>query len=502
MSKFLHKINFSCEVKASVSEDKSLHLALASIDKLSPFLPYVSSGNVDLLGISFNAAVINRVNKNDHTIDTQTALAIYRNFTYKQINTQHDRTKVCGVILTAGFSEFGSDVPLTPEEVSTTNDPFNLVLGGFIWRSVNDELANYLEECSDPTSEHYLKVSASWELGFSQAHILVSNGSRNVKDCTIIQDAIEIAKYEPYLRANGGDGAHEGKKIFRLIVNSAEDPVLPLGIGLTETPAAEVKGILVASPCMEKEDENHSPVVSEEQEKKEEVSLSSEMSVTRNESINMKKISKKEDITQEYLKEAQASDVHDFLAQEIEKISKQWETDKAAKDNAIKAAEEAKAASEVELATIKSQFDALKAELDTIKAKIEAQALQERFTNRMSALDSTFDLSAEDRSILQPQVKDLADDAFASFAENLKVLMSAKLKTAKTEEASVKEVKEVSASETKEEAKTVVENAIESATQTTVAPPNTTEAKATVKDKWRAAFVINEDDFSVNRNRK
>ena len=38
---------------------------------------------------------------------------------------------------------------------------------------VNNDLAELIEEASDPTSENYMMISASWELGFSDFNIVL-----------------------------------------------------------------------------------------------------------------------------------------------------------------------------------------------------------------------------------------------------------------------------------------------------------------------------------------
>ena len=121
---------FSSEIKPVVSEERDKYLALASMIEVAKFLPDVDvDKQVDLLPIAFNAFVANRVNRNGDVVDTETAIAFYKDFKNKPINIEHNREKVIGTILTAGFSEFGTDRPLTEEEVSKTEGPFNVTLG-------------------------------------------------------------------------------------------------------------------------------------------------------------------------------------------------------------------------------------------------------------------------------------------------------------------------------------------------------------------------------------
>ena len=113
---------FSSKIKPLVSEEKDKYLAMASLLEVSDFVPELDTDtNIDLLPIAFNACVANRVNKNGDVIDTETALEIYKNFINKPINIEHTRQKVIGTILTAGFSEFGTDKPLSEEQVKDIN---------------------------------------------------------------------------------------------------------------------------------------------------------------------------------------------------------------------------------------------------------------------------------------------------------------------------------------------------------------------------------------------
>lgn len=171
---------FSSEIKPLVSEDKDKYLAMASLIEVGEFVPDVDTKkNVDLLPVAFNACVINRVNKNGDVVDTPTAVAMYKDFINKPINIEHNRDRVVGVILATGFSEFGTDKPLSEEEAKEIKGPFNITLGGVVWKVVNNRLTDIIENASDPTSEDYLKISASWELGFSEYNIIVSaNGEK------------------------------------------------------------------------------------------------------------------------------------------------------------------------------------------------------------------------------------------------------------------------------------------------------------------------------------
>jgi hypothetical protein len=191
---FKYTTSFSSVIKPIVSEEKDKYLAKASLSDLKQFIPEIDvASNIDLLPVAFNAFVVNRANKNGDVIDTATTVATYKNFINKPINIEHERQNVVGAILTAGFSEFGTDKPLTEEEVKDMSGPFNVVLGGIVWRVVDTELAAAIEESGDPDSENYEKISASWELGFADYEIAkVEGSSKNIEDGEIISDEKEI----------------------------------------------------------------------------------------------------------------------------------------------------------------------------------------------------------------------------------------------------------------------------------------------------------------------
>ena len=130
---------------------------MASLVEVGDFIPEVNtSKNVDLLPIAFNACVINRVNKNGDVVD-DTAMAMYKDFINKPINIEHNRDRVVGVILTAGFLSLKQTTNLPRNKSKELKGPFNITLGGVVWKVVNNKLSEIIENAGDPTSEDYKK---------------------------------------------------------------------------------------------------------------------------------------------------------------------------------------------------------------------------------------------------------------------------------------------------------------------------------------------------------
>lgn len=498
MKEFKYTTSFSSTLKPLVSEEKDQYLAMASLMEIAEFIPDIdTSKDVDLLPIAFNACVANRVNKNGDVMDNATAVKIYKNFINKPINIEHNRDRIVGTILAAGFSEFGTDKPITEAQASEMSGPFNITLGGVIWKVASSELADLIEDSADPTSENYLKISASWELGFTDYHLVIlPENEKNIENGQFVTEAEEIDELSSHLRAMGGDGKLDnGKNVYRQVV--AE--VVPLGIGLTETPAAEVKGV-----ATEEDTKGESPDDPKQNN-------SSQQKINKVSEKTMKKtIENIKDISDESLTEMSASTITDFIKSELEKAADQYKLEMTEKEEALKAATE-------KSDTLQAEHDQLTDELTKVKdalgelekASAEREA-EEKFNQRMSILDEEYELSDEDREVIASDIKDMNEESFATYQEKLSVLLSSKSKTAiaKAEEAKAQEVKaseekevqEAVASETPEETqaavKEVVEEVLENAEAEQDEVPVSSEAQEpTVFEKYASAFSL--DQFEI-----
>ena len=504
MKKFKYKTIFSSEVKPLVSEEKDAYLALAALSSIGDLVPEIDTEkNVDLLPVAFNAFVANRVNKNHDVINTEAALSIANHFVNKPINIEHNRDKVIGTILTAGYSEFGTDNPLTEEQVKNMKGPFNVTLGGVIWKSVNEDVANLIEDSSDPTSENYLKVSASWELGFSDYELVVmSSDDKNIENGEFISDQKVVAELEANLKSFGGDGLTEdGKFLYRHVIGN----IVPLGIGLTETPAAEVKGIVTkkaeAKDTVEEEkapEESRSESISHEKEKNVKNKYISKDKNMKINSIN--------DITDENLNEVSASAISDFIQKELEEASEKFSAERQEVESALKEAEEKHETLSKDHDELKTNMEAIQTELETLKAEKLEKEKQEAFNNRMSAMDEDYVLTDEDREVIASDIKDLNQEDFEAYSNKMAVLLSNKNRKAVEEASQKAEEEEAKASEDSEqdvqaEAATeeVVDEVLEETEVKAEVPVSTAANEPTVYEKYKAAFDMDGFDFKTHR---
>ena len=470
---------FSSHIRPLVSEEKDQHLALASMVDLEKFVPEVDTdANYDLLPVAFNAFVANRVNKNGDVVDTETAIAMHKNFVNKPVNIEHNRKSVIGTILTAGFSSFGDDKPLTEEEVKDMKGPFNVTLGGVIWKITDKELADKIENSSDPTSDDYMNISASWELGFNEYNIVVLEAEeKNIENARIISDPQEVEAHEGKLRGFGGEGKlDDGSFIYRKVVNK----VVPLGIGLTENPAADVKGVLVAS-----EDTQIEAEVAEENEENISQNTKTNVSIQKVEAMKIENIT---DINDESLQTLKASAIHEYIQESLKDASEKFTSEKQEKEDALAEANEKHEGLLKEHETLKAELESVKEKLASLETEKVEREMLEQFNQRMASFDERYDLTDEDRKVLASQIKDLTEEDFASFDKNMTVLLSSKVKTEETEEV----VEEVEASVAEE----VVESAVENAeVEKETVPVSSPAEEPSITDKYSKAFSIENFDI-------
>ena len=526
MKEFKYKTIFSSTIKPLVSEEKDQYLAMASMLDIGDFIPDVDTKkDIDLLPVAFNACVANRVNKNGDVVDSKTALAMYENFINKPINLEHKRERVVGVILAAGFSEFGTDKPIKKEDVEG-NEPFNITLGGVIWKVVNSRVADIIEDASDPTSENYMKVSASWELGFDEYNlVLLKDSEKNISEAEFITESEEIDKNKEFLKALGGSGKLEnGKNIYRQVINK----VVPLGIGLTENPAADVQGIAVKKEEKEVESiadeavESSSPesdtLKTAENEKN--ISQSSTETVkTNKEYIPTMKITSIKDITDESLQTLKASVIADFVEEELKKASEEYHAQQTEVEDKLKAAHEAEVELKAEHEKLTKELEEIKSGFEALQNDVAAREAQEKFTIRMTFFDQEYDLNDADREVIATDIKDMDDEAFEAFASKMKILLEGRQKyggnegdipdadrkkkghhgrgpkrkeTAK-EEGEEDFKKDMKAAEDTEQ---VVDEALTNAEEVSAEVPANSEAQSeTVFEKYKAAFAL--DQFEI-----
>ena len=534
-SKYKYTTSFLQPIIASADIDqKNIKISKASMDDLKTLMPDSINldKNIDLVGVAFNAAVVNKFNKNHDGISTDTALAVKDYFVHKPTNIEHKKQRIVGHIVSAGFSSYGDNEILTDEDLANYEDPFNIALGAVVYRMVDKKFAQLLNESADPESPLHNQVSASWEIGFNDYQIAV--GSENLSEAEIVTDEKQIKELSQYLKASEGNGTmKDGTLVRRLVVGD----VYPLGIGFTANPAADVEGVVLADTGDDFE-------ISDRRDSSINIDDRSER-ILKN-ILNFKnKISQSEKNTVKSERESNPSIMNtNQLVQEIKSVlDEKLSSEKMSKDTFAEESvasisslvnqaireknEEYKqqlSSAKEEKAHVEAQHQELSASVEEMKQKLEAaedkirqfeedtqrQEALARFNARMEAVEQDYELSEADLKIVASEVKelDLADEAFASYREKLAVVFAHKSKdhlqaeknkfdsaVAEAVEKRVSELKEVKASEepiSEVEQKENLEEALEDTEQVTPEISNTNEASSgeteTLRTKFQSAF--------------
>ncbi len=241
-TKYKYKMECSATVKIVVPTDTDTYLAKASLDNLKQYFPAEISPDEspDLLYIAlagFNGGICN---KNGDGVTKQTAINIAEKFKNKYIDLEHDRKQIVGNIIGYGFTKHGETESITKEEALAYDGPIDVILSGYVWQMINEELSNEIIESANESSLKYGRISGSWEVLYNDYEICV--GSRNIHEGQIISESTEIESYSKYLRSNGGKGIdNKGQEVFKVIKGDC----LPVGLGLVGAPAGMVKGVSI-----------------------------------------------------------------------------------------------------------------------------------------------------------------------------------------------------------------------------------------------------------------
>ncbi len=460
---FLYRTKFDNIVTASLNFDNNVLLSQASLDSLKSIIPSSVNleKNVDLVGAAFNAAVVNRFNKNGDGIDTNTAIAFKKYFIHKPTNIEHKKQRVVGHIVNSAFSSYRENKILSDDDVRGTLSPFNIALAAVVYKTVDRQFADALMDSNDPQSALFEKISASWEIGFNEYYVAV--GSLDLKQAEIITKKEQIEEFKKYLKGFDGSGfMNDGTPVYRLVTGR----IYPLGIGFTTNPAADVQGVVIddGTSAMETEDEDKNEDENEMEEMETEEAESYEVnsiellnlnnkifSQTEKQPVNITKTkimdleqiisalktvlaAEKQD-SNKFSEEAVASitaKIAEGIKLKNQEIKQEIEQAEVAKAEALAQAEQFKK----ELEDNNKKLSETVAKLNELESAISAKAAQEVYSSRMSLLDSEYDLDDIDRQYLAKEISalDTTDEAFASYKEKLAIVYRHKSKAFKTEQ--------------------------------------------------------------------
>lgn len=440
---FKYTSNFFSEIQASCVDGtcKMFNLSEASLDSLKTLIPdeVDLTRNIDLLGVAFNAAVVNKFNRNGDGIDTSTAIAIKDYFVNKPTNIEHEKQKIVGHIISSSFSKYGTNEIIEASELKDEEGPFNIALGALVYKIVNPAFAKMVEQ-SQESGEFKNAISASWEIGFNDYVIAV--GSEDLSQAEIISDEKQIKEFNKYLKAYDGEGEmDDGTPIYRLVVGD----IYPLGIGFTTNPAADVKGVVTYGQKEKNEPERSSASDKIEINNKnlyniieKNSSLSEENSViTKNTLImdNQDLLKKIEGMLSEKIGDSQqfeeaVASVSKVMMEAIREKDESWQQEKEQKEQALIQAAESQEALANQMKELKEKLTASEEQLNELAEEKRLREAKDLFNSRMASVTEAFDLNEEDLKIVASEVSELeaSEEAFASYEEKIKVMWQHKTK--------------------------------------------------------------------------
>jgi len=461
--------------------------------------------NPDLLYFSANGAVAGLVNKNGDSISCDTAIAINTGAKYKYISVDHDRDKIVGAILQPGFSKLGTNEPMTAEEAAASKEPFNMSIAGVLWKVVSPMLAKYLVKMGDSTGEDALSLSwevafDSYDIGVGSRNTF--DAERISKEDVRFAAYDKILRLNG---GTGIDSNHKnvfriinGNPVilgYSIVPNPAAAvkgilPIEPAPLEVKEKDAAEngpVQNVPqpdeIPASCqayLEEQPEsgmgyhlcditmqdgtihrkvpvlNHKTVPSSIEAQKiaslEICEKSEEKSITRsktcvNPSTTTMKIESLEQLAAQWEAFAKLTStagvdaVRSYIADHIAKESEKWAKDHEAKENLVKTVEAAKTESEQKVKTLEASLAELTKQITCLREESAAAERKAKYAERMAAFDDEFELSDDERKLIASDVKDLSDEAFASYLSKSKVLMKEKSKAHRAEAAKKKDDK-------------------------------------------------------------
>jgi len=379
--------------------------AVASAKKSLMPESFDAEKNIDVLPVVFNLAVVNKFNQNDDGIKTSVAMDLVKQFINKPINVEHMKDKIVGHIINASFSDKQPEYEDNEiEAYKDRKDPFYITAAGIVYRHIFPSLSEKLIQASDPDNENYQSLSTSWEVGFRNYALAFGEGSMEEVEEMDEEDE-NYSSLKGNLKAYGGTG-YSNKGRIRRIING---PAYALGVGITETPAAEVKGLYVLI-----EDEEYEEEEKEEEEMDEENDKLFSQEYKKSVKANKSSFSMNEQQFNQLMAKLQEGKASSEIALQIKKVFDEQNEWKSQADANKKDLE--KALTELDL--VKTEFEKNNLELGAIKEEIEAKAAADLFNARVKAILDKYELTEAQEKIVIEDVKNL-DSSEASF-ENFK----------------------------------------------------------------------------------
>lgn len=441
-------LNFKCRpINQEFFSKASKELSLLMPDGID------LSTNNDLFGVVFDAAVVGVFNANDDGIDAEEAIRTAETFIHKPCNYAHDSSNIVGHIINYGFTQYEGEKIFTPEEALEAKI-FDISLASVIYKRIYTWDVFNIIRSTDPDSDNYMGISASWEVGFSDYDIGVCESDEDdVYTCQRITPDHELYRdYSWRLRANGGSGrTRDGKLIKRILKN-----VTFLGIGFTERPAADVEPIQKFNPETkendsytlfteviydeaaasqlyseareeylikkkgkngEKEDKDNKLNTAKAENNEEKiffnVKILEDFNLNKMTHEEFTKLLKEKGVA---LEEAVATSLYDACSQALKEGNQEYLDNIKAKEEALEKAEATQKEAVAKIQALETKL----AELENKQMEAEAQEI---FNQRMAHFDEKYSMDDDERQIIAKRLSAIAsEEEFKAFDSEISIL--------------------------------------------------------------------------------
>ena len=400
-----------------ISKDELAEIGISKsslISEASSLIPdsFDVDRNIDILPVVFNLALVNKFNANGDGIDTKTALSIIKGFVHKPINIEHKKNLIVGHMINASFSDKEPDFQENDlVDFAYRTDPFYITVAAVIYKHIYPELAEALENASDPENPLYKAYASSWEIGFNDFKISV--GSENLEESDVYEKGSEeFDEAKNHLQAFGGSGKNFAGQVNRLLCGE----VFALGSALTEDPAAGVEGVFTLL-----EEKTEKAIAEKVSQKENEDVIVNEFNNYSNKKMDEKQFKELKELLEAAMKsDASVSEANTAMKQISDALAEsgsEWQSKSEKADLDLKESKD-------EIATIKDELSKASEELDALKQTALAKEVVDTFNARMKRVEELYTFDEAVAKFVAQEVSGLESEekAFDDYLEKAAIV--------------------------------------------------------------------------------
>tara|TARA_Y100000590_G_scaffold456797_1_gene608120 strand:- start:8116 stop:9489 length:1374 start_codon:yes stop_codon:yes gene_type:complete len=413
------------------------------------------SHNVDL-EILPAVFVSTGMNRNDDVFLPEETWAARNTIINKPVNLSHDNEEIVGHIFEAYVvdQETGERFDISGEEPGdddTLEAPlaFDIVTNSYLYRmQLRDKLEDIIEMAE--AGEKFV----SMEVFFSDYDYLV--------ETAVVERNSETSFLDQALRAKGGSGEFEGRRVGRILKNMVFG-----GMGIVDNPA-NPRSVILLGPNSSPENQGLAEAQKEEGQKVEEycVLVGDEIAVANSDNEENRMEKKIEELEAQLA--AANKEIDELKHGETQKAISELKEENDALKAAVEELHETAAQKDASLGTLTEEVAAANSKIEEMgkeqeklvarNAELEEQNVVARLEIRTQKLDD-FDLSEEDRGFVLAEIREMSDEDFDTYLTRAERMWKKKVVETPVVEAEEKAEAQVEESDDAELAHAALEDA-------------------------------------------